>query len=153
MLWTLIKSIIRWFGVLCMMLAAMLAFLELIDGDLVMDQIVFWGIIFLLGLGLKKLFKEKDTDRTLSDVIIEKANGTGRPKSRRPKENEAQKWLNGYKASLAEETRIYQSNQREHDRLYDEARNLEERARYSSAWERKNLKDQARELRRKADRL
>jgi hypothetical protein len=153
MLWTLIKSIMRWFGIFCMMLAAMLAFLLLKDGDLGMGQLVFFGIIFLFGLGLKKLFKEKDTDRTLSDAIIEKANGAGKQKSRRPRENEAQKWLNGYKASLAEETRIYQSNQREHDRLYDEARNLEERARYGSAWERKNLKDQARELRRKADRL
>ncbi len=67
--------------------------------------------------------------------------------------NEAQNWLNGYKASLDQETRMYHANKRERDRLLDEARSLEQQAKHSSFGQKKALKNQAEELRRQAGRL
>ncbi len=135
------------------MLICVFMFFSCIDGFGFILSLLIFGIGFLICFGIFKLFGAKDTDRHIDDVIID-AVSTPRPKhTKHHKENEAQKWLNGYKASLDQETRMYQANQRERDRLLDEARNLDQRAKYGSASERKELSRQADNLRRQAGRL
>ena len=152
MLWTLFKSIMRVCSMLGMLLCIFLFFFLMEDFGFLFSLIIF-GTGFLICFGVFKLFRAKNTDRHIDDVIVDAVSNPRPKRTKHHKENEAQKWLNGYKASLDQETRMYQANQRERDRLLDEARNLDQRARYGSASERKELTRQAENLRRQAGRL
>lgn len=123
----------------------------------------FWYFVpALLCFGIAAALKKEPTpeeieesNRKTLELAQRFANGDSPTlfSSRPKKESAADKWLRETKESQNREMDQWRANQRKKEQLLDQARVLEDQARYGTPWEQNQKRQQAENLRREANRL